>query len=410
MIHIVLLILIYLAFISLGLPDTLLGVSWPQMREQWGLPLDTAGYVSIFIVLFTVCSGVLSGAIIRRLGTGRVVMLSGLLTSVAIIGISYAPSFTWLVMLSCGLGFGAGSVDTALNHYVALHFKAHHMNWLHCFWGVGASIGPMFLFHAFSKGQSWRVGYLQIGSIQLCLAFLFLITLPLWKLHQAQMNTQTQANPGGHDILSESETRETGSFGKNRNFGRFRFLKLKGLPAMLLAFGFYSGAEGGAGLWGSSYLVTARGLSTEVAALFISTYFVGITSGRLFSGFLSLKLNNRQMIQLGVCIAILGAVGLAVPLPQFYTALAFYLFGLGLAPMFPAMMHETPIRFGRVHSQDIIGYQIAAAYVGFAILPPFLGLLMKQLTIHCFSGFVLACVLIVGVCNQWSAKKAQSIE
>ncbi len=354
MFTVLLLVLIYLAFISLGLPDSLLGVSWPQMRMEWGLPLDMAGYVSIFIVAFTVLSGVLSGKLIRLLGTGKVTGVSCFLTGISIIGIAHTPSFHWLVILSCSLGFGAGSVDTALNHYVALHFKAHHMNWLHSFWGVGASIGPLFISHAFAAGDSWRTGYLQVGSIQIALAVLFLLCLPLWRMHSS---VAQEKNASDADSLDEKLTVNSKE--------KVHAIRKKGVIPMILAFAIYSGAEGGAGLWGSTYLVIARGISVESAALFISVYFIGITTGRILAGFISFKVKNMQMIRGGVVLAVLGAVCILLPLPGTFLAVAFYVFGLGLAPLFPSMIQEVPNRFEKQYSQDIIGYQIAGAYAGF---------------------------------------------
>lgn len=394
MISILLLIIIYVAFVSLGLPDALLGASWPQMREAWGLPLETAGYVSILVVAFTAWSGVLSGWIIRKLGTGKVVMLSGFLTGLSIIGISCVPSFYWLIVLSCGLGFGAGSVDTALNHYVALHYKAHHMNWLHCFWGLGASMGPLFISHAFANDLSWREGYLQVGMIQVMLAILFLAALPLWTLHLKSLNERLE-----NTEARESQTVEAEVEAPVRGKGIFRFLKIKGVWRALLAFVLYSGAEGGAGLWGSSYLVIAKEVSVEIAALLVAVYFAGITSGRGVAGFLAMRLSNRQLILSGVTLAVLASIGIFFGSGAISQGVAFFFFGFGLAPLFPAMIHETPIRFGRNQSQDIIGYEIAAAYVGFAILPPSLGWLMKGVSVHLFPFFVVMCVCILVLIN-----------
>ena len=392
MISIFLLVVIYVAFVSLGLPDALLGASWPQMREAWGLSLETAGYVSVLVVAFTAWSGILSGWIIRKLGTGKVVMLSGFLTGLSIVGISYAPSFYWLIVLSCGLGFGAGSVDTALNHYVALHYKAHHMNWLHCFWGLGASMGPLFISHAFANDRSWREGYLQVGMIQVILAVLFLITLPLWTLHLKSLNLQSEKTESQDSLKQEAEA-------LTHEKGLFRYIRIQGVWRALLAFFLYSGAEGGAGLWGSSYLVIAKGVSVEIAALLVAIYFAGITSGRGISGFLAMGLNNRQLILVGVTVSALASVCIFFGSGTIAQSVAFFFFGFGLAPLFPAMIHETPVRFGKNQSQDIIGYEIAAAYVGFAILPPSLGWLMKSVSVHLFPFFVVMCVCTLVVVN-----------
>jgi len=386
---VLLLVLIYIAFISLGLPDSLLGVAWPRMRVEWGLPLDAAGYVSVFIVAFTVLSSVLSGRIIRWFGTGKVTMWSGVLTGVSILGISFAPSFYWLVALSCSLGFGAGSVDTALNHYVAMHFKAYHMNWLHCFWGVGASLGPLFISNAFAHGSSWRSGYVQVGVVQLLLALLLFISLPLWKMHSKK--TASVSTPETVDSPSEDGQMSVSEHG---------ILKVRGLLFMMIAFALYCAAENGMGLWGSSYLIGVHGLPPETAALYISVYFMGITSGRFVAGFLSMRLNNAQMIRGGVALAFLSAGALLMPIPEKLIVLPLFAFGLGLAPMFPAMMHETPIRFGRERSQYIIGYQMAAASMGSALFPPVFGVLLKTVSMQLLPVFVAVSVLMVGLGNE----------
>ncbi|MBC7960468.1 MAG: MFS transporter [Vallitaleaceae bacterium] len=383
MITVLLLILIYLAFISLGLPDSLLGVSWPQMRVEWGLPLDAAGYISVAIVIATILSALLSGHIIKRLGTGKVTFLSCLITGSAIVGFSFAPSYFWLILLAFPLGFGAGSVDTALNNYVALHFKAHHMNWLHSFWGVGATVGPLIMANALGGGLSWRSGYLRVGMIQLVLAFLLLVSLPLWKKH-------SKLSPTAPHIDAQNMEKTPAK----------RPLKIKGVPYALASFVFYCAAEASVGLWGSSYLVEVKGLAISLAATYIAMYFGGITIGRFLCGFLSFKFNNVQMIRGGIAIALLSAFSLLFPIPNAIIIIPLMLFGIGLAPIFPAMIHSTPTRFGSENSQFIIGYQMASAYTGVALFAPLLGVALKNIDMRLFPYFLWVAVLILLICSE----------
>lgn len=381
MLTVLLLILIYFAFISLGLPDSLLGVSWPSMRLEWGLPLDAAGYVSIVIVCGTILSSLFSGKIIEKLGTGKVTFMSCLLTGSSIVGYSFAPSYIWLILLAFPLGFGAGSVDTALNNYVAIHFKAHHMNWLHSFWGVGATLGPVIVANALSKGQSWRIGYREVGSIQLVLAFLLLISLPLWK---------------NHEKTAPTHQKEEGT----SNTPAKKPLKIKGVKYALATFVFYCSAEASVGLWGSSYLVEAKHLPVELAASYIAMYFGGITIGRFISGFVSFKLTNIQMIRIGITLATFSALVFLLPLPKSLVMIPLILIGMGFAPIFPSMIHETPKRFGKENSQYIIGFQMASAYIGVALFAPSIGIALKNISIFLFPFLLLLCILLVYICSE----------
>ncbi len=392
MITILLLILIYFAFISLGLPDSLFGVSWPQMRIDWALPLDYAGFVSVFIVIATVVSSLLSGVIIKKLGTGKVTFFSCLMTGLSILGISFVPSYLWLVVLSVTLGFGAGSVDTALNNYVALHFKAHHMNWLHSFWGVGATVGPLFISNAFAHELSWRVGYRQVGSVQLFLAFLLFISLPLWRMHARKTSVSNSENPDNEDEVRASD--------EIRPLKPFQMLSIRGVPFALLTFVFYCAAEVSAGLWGSSYLVGVRGLPVEKAALFVSMYYSGIMAGRFLSGFVSLRVSSVTMIRAGVLISAAAGALIALPLPSGMVIAPLFLFGLGMAPIFPSMIHETPARFGKQNSQYIIGFQMASAYAGCAVFPPLFGILLKNVSMGLYPFMLAGCMLLTAFCSE----------
>ncbi|OJV64016.1 MAG: MFS transporter [Clostridiales bacterium 38-18] len=373
----ILLIVIYLAFISLGLPDALLGVAWPQIRLDWGLGLDAAGIISIVITGGTIASSLLSGKLIKRFGEGKITLLSGLMTGFALLGYGFAPSFLWFILLALPLGFGAGSVDTALNHYVATHFKAHHMNWLHSFWGVGATAGPVLMGAVLATSGSWRNGYFLVAGIQLVLATIIFISLPLWRLQDQKSEEQ-----------HSDDDEPTEAHGKDL----VKPLKKPGVIYALLVFMAYCSGEYTMGLWGASYLVQVRGIAVESAANWVASYYAGITLGRFLAGFLSFKLNNRQMITLGLTLATLGGFAMFVLPSSGLLMIAFVLVGLGFAPIFPAMVHETPKRFGKQVAQSVIGYQMASAYVGIAVFPPLFGVVMKHLNLGLFPLFIILCV------------------
>lgn len=364
----ILLLIIYLAFISLGLPDSLLGAAWPVMRGDLGAPIELAGVLSITITAGTVVSSLATGHITKRYGTGTVTLISSAMTAGALIGFSFSPSVAWLVVFAIPLGLGGGAVDSALNHYVAGHYQAHHMSWLHCFWGVGATVGPMIM-AAYLADAHWRDGYLAVGTIQLVLVAILLASLPLW-------GYMAKKRSGGLEPRSGDAPRQNADTRRPDNAA--------GVKYALATFLFYCGVEATFGLWGSSYLVRAKGLGADEAALWVSLYFAGITVGRLIAGFITFKLSNPLLIRAGQIIALTGALLLLLPLPDPVILGAFILTGLGLAPIFPSMLHETPRRFGEAHAGRIIGYQIATAYTGVTVLPPLLGLLAGLTTIGIF--------------------------
>ncbi|MFD6210464.1 MFS transporter [Peribacillus sp. NPDC060253] len=371
-----LLIMIYLAFISLGIPDSLLGVAWPVMQSDFGQPLETAGFLYMIIAAGTILSSLASGWLNDRMGTGKVTLISVILTAAALLGFSYAPSLYWLIICAVPLGLGAGAIDAALNNYVALHYKSHHMSWLHCFWGVGASIGPIMISYFIANKGSWRDGYFTIAFLQLGLACLLLLTLPLWS--KVSRKKQMEAEAGRIEPLPDE-----------RAYG-VKPLKIKGVKFALLSFFFYCGVESTLGLWGSSYLVGSKGISAAVAAQWVSFFYGGITLGRLITGFITFKVSNEKLIRSGQITAIIGIALFILPLPVDMSLAGFILAGLGLAPIYPCMIHETPIRFGKKHSQSIIGYQMAVAYTGTTFLPPLLGVLASHTSIGIFPYFALA--------------------
>lgn len=369
----ILLVIIYLAFISLGLPDALLGSAWPAMYEGLGVTIDSAGIISMIISVGTVVSCLASDRVIRRFGTGGVTFVSVAMTAVALLGFSFAGSFVWLCFFAIPLGLGAGSVDAALNNFVALHYQAKHMNWLHCFWGIGASLGPITVSFCLVNMQSWEAGYRVISLLQFGLVLVLFFALPQWRKRPF---SASQNDAAGAPRLSWQ-----------------KLVKLPGASQVLLTFFCYCGIESTVGLWGSSYLVTIRKISTATAASWISLYFMGIMLGRFLSGFLAIKMRHKQMIQLGQILIAAGIVVLVLPAPGYFAMIALFLIGLGLAPIYPSLIHETPINFGSRYSQAMIGLQMACAYVGTTFMPPLFGLLGAQISYGLFPVFLSALLL-----------------
>jgi fucose permease len=386
MITVLLLAIIYLAFISLGLPDSLLGVAWPAMQEAWGLPVDAIGIVSMTLIGCTIISSFMSEKIINRLGTGMTTFISCGLTGLALVGIAFAPSFMWLILLVIPLGLGGGSVDAALNNYVALHFKAHHMNWLHSFWGVGATLGPMIMANRLLKTGTWHSGAMTIGLIQLGLMTILFLALPLWKKHQPVHqphdleDIQSDSEMGHQHINNDNDhstKKEVHKGNKGNQHERKKLHQIKGLPYALMTIAMYCAVEHGVGLWGSTFLVQSKLLSVETAAKWVGLYYGGITIGRFAAGFASFKLNNIQLMRLGMFMALLGTLLLVFAPAGALLLMGFILLGIGLAPIFPSILHETPNRFGRQDTQRIIGVQMGFAYIGSAFLSPVWGSVLR---------------------------------
>jgi fucose permease len=372
---VLLLVVIYLSFISLGLPDSLLGSAWPSMYSLLNVPLHYAGFVSMTIAGGTVVSSVFSEKIIRRFGTGVVTSVSVFMTAAALVGFSVSRVFWALCLCAVPLGLGAGSVDAALNNYVALHYRARHMSWLHCFWGVGVSIGPIIMSSFLINKQPWNLGYRTVGIIQFCLVVLLFLSLPLWK-----------NKTGGGIPVHREPVKFTGLF------------SITGVKQVLAAFFCYCTIESITGLWGSSYLVLVKNISPEIAAQWIAFYYIGITSGRFISGFVTMKLNNRQMIRLGEGIVVCGIIVLVLPFGRGVLLPGLFMMGLGCAPIFPSLLHETPENFGEENSQSIIGIQMASAYIGTTLMPPLFGRLASCISFNIFpvvAGVIVAVIIIM---------------
>ncbi|KHS58508.1 MULTISPECIES: MFS transporter [Terrisporobacter] len=370
----VLLVIIYIAFISLGLPDAILGSAWTMIYEDLNVPISYAGLVTMIITGGTIISSFFSGKMIKKFGTGKVTTFSVFLTAMGLLGVYFAPSFIWICLLAVPLGLGAGAVDSALNNFVANHYEAKHMNWLHCFWGIGATSGPFIMSFYLLKENGWRSGYATIGIIQSILVVCLLLSLPLWRKFE---DSKEEEKKGSTSINVKT------------------LLKLPGAKPTLIAFLCYCGIELTTGLWASSFLVFNSGLSAGLAAKWVSLYYLGITVGRFLAGFLSMKLNNKQMIRVGQLICLLGAVLLMIPFSNNFKLVGLILIGLGCAPIYPAMLHETPNKFGKDLSQEIMGIQMATAYVGSTIVPPLFGMLSKFSGFGILPGFLLIFIVVM---------------
>lgn len=375
-----LLALIYVSFISLGLPDSLLGSAWPQMQESLGVSLSLGGVISFLITASTILSSLVSHQVMQRFGTGAVTMCSVALTALALFGFSLSNSFFALCLWAIPYGLGAGSVDAALNNFVALHCKAKHMSWLHCFWGIGATGGPYIMGLCLSRGMGWQAGYRTISFLQMALTLILLLSLPLWKKQELPLS-------GGETVRPQ-----TPQWGK--------LLKRPGVKAALTAFFFYSALELTTGLWGSSYMVAVRGISPETAAKWISLFYLGITAGRFFSGFLTLRFSDDAMVRLGEGTAIVGIILMLLPLHNLFLCVGLILTGLGCAPIYPSLLHATPQRFGKSLSQSLMGTQMAISYLGSTTMPPVSGFLSEKISMGLYPILLLVFALCMTILTE----------
>ena len=376
-----LLIIIYLSFISLGLPDSLLGAAWPTMYPQLGVPVSYAGVISLIIAAGTVVSSLQSDRLTRRFGTGRVTAFSVATTAVALFGFSVSSRFWQLCLWAIPYGLGAGSVDASLNNYVALHYKSKHMSWLHCMWGVGASAGPYIMGFVMTHGGSWSGGYRSIALIQIVLTAILFCSLPLWK-------GRPQVTDGAGNQVEA------------KPLSLRQVLKIRGVKQVLVCFFCYCALEQTTGLWASSYLTLHKGVSPETAAGFASMFFLGITAGRALSGFLTMRLSDVQMIRLGQGLIGGGIVILLLPLGAAASLAGFVIIGLGCAPIYPCIIHSTPAHFGADKSQAIIGIQMACAYVGICLMPPLFGLIANHIGVSLLPWYLIAILALMIVMHE----------
>lgn len=370
-----LLVLIYIAFISLGLPDSLLGSGWTVMHAEMNVPISYMGIVSMIISGGTIVSSLLSDKLTRKLSTKIVTVGSVFLTVIALFGFSVSTSFWMLIAFAIPYGLGAGAIDAALNNYVALHYSSKSMSWLHCFWGVGTIVSPFIMSYALTYSV-WNTGYRIVGFLQLGIALLLLFTLPVWKV-----NKDTSAYQG-------------------KSIGLIKALKIKGVPFLLVGFFAYCAAEATTMNWASTYFSTVKNMPAEQAARLASLFYIGITVGRFLCGFITDKLGDKKMIELGTGVLLCGVVLLFIPTGYIIVSqIGFIIIGLGCAPIYPCIIHSTPSNFGEENSGAIIGIQMASAYVGSTFIPPLFGLLggilgYKIMPIYILAFFVLMIVMV----------------
>ena len=372
-----LLAIIYIAFISLGLPDPLLGAAWPTMYTELGASLSWAGILAMIITAGTIISSLMSDRLTARLGAGLVTALSVAMTAIALFGFASSRSFFMLCLWAVPYGLGAGAVDAALNNYVALHYSSRHMNWLHCFWGVGTAISPFIMSFCLTHGFRWNRGYLSVGVFQVVLTLALFVSLPLWK----KRNEEEKATAKAHSLRD--------------------LVKISGVKMLMLAFFGYCAVEATAGLWASSYLAEYRAVDAETAARFASLFYLGITGGRFLSGLVSERIGDVRLIRWGILGMLAGILCMILPLKTSTPALfGLVLLGLGCAPVYPAFIHATPDNFGRENSQAIVGIQMASAYLGACMMPPLCGIVLERVSISLYPVILLIVTVMIGASSE----------
>ena len=381
-----LLAIIYIAFISLGLPDSMLGAAWPDMYVEFGVPLSCAGILSALIAAGTIVSSLQSDRLTLKLGTGKVTAISVAMTAAALFGFSITHKFWLLCLWAIPYGLGGGSVDASLNNYVALHYKSRHMSWLHCMWGVGAATGPYIMGYALTRGLGWNSGYRIISMMQIVLTAILFLSLPLWKKRSTVIE-------------------ETGE--KRKPMSLKDVLKIKGAKEVLICFFCYCAIEQTAGLWASSYLNLYKGVPVETAASFGAMFFIGITAGRAISGFLTIKLTDLKMIRLGQALILAGIVIMFLPLNAYTTLAGLIMIGLGCAPIYPCIIHSTPAYFGEDKSQAVIGVQMAFAYTGTLCMPPLFGIIANTVTVALLPVYLIILLILMVVMHEVLLRKAK---
>ena len=383
-----LLAIIYLSFISLGLPDGLLGAAWPTMCLEMDVPVSYAGMISITISAGTIISSLLSDRLTLRFGTGKITAVSVAMTALALLGFSITKNYWLLFLWAVPYGLGAGSVDASLNNYVALHYSSRHMSWLHCMWGIGATTGPYLMGYALTAGQGWNAGYRYVAFLQMGLTAVLLLNLKIWK--------ERENEPRGENAAPRTP------------LGLKEILRIPGAKEVLAGFFCYCAMESVAMLWASTYLVRHVGMHEELAATLGSLFFLGMTSGRFVAGFLTAKLDDTNMIRLGQGIIGIGAVVMLLPIGDGAAIAGLLLIGLGCAPIYPSIIHSTPAHFGEENSQALIGVQMASAYTGSLLMPPVFGLIANHISVSLFPWLVaVILVLMVLMCESLNQKTAK---
>ena len=403
----ILLLMIYLAFVSLGLPDALLGSAWPIMYQEFAVPVSYSGTVFMIICGGTICSSLNSEKLNRRFGTGKITAISVLLTAIALFGFSISHSFLMLCLFAIPYGLGAGSVDAALNHYVALHYSSRHMSWLHCMWGLGASVGPYIMGFVLQRGEPWNRGYLIVSIIQFTLAIILFCSLSLWKKNPEEFkenaaNTAKQEDSQQNNSLQEATSEESpkqeslsSEAPKQRALSLKEVFAIPGAKESLASFYGYCALEQTVGLWAGSFMVLALGMEEKLAASYVALFYFGITFGRFLSGFFTMKWKDEQMVLGGSAIVFFGIFLLFTPWSKALVLPALILIGLGCAPVYPSVIHSTPYNFGVEHSSALIGAQMAAAYVGTLIMPPLFGVLGRSFSMKLFPYYSMFLLLFM---------------
>ena len=386
----ILLVIIYISFISLGLPDALLGSAWPSMYGEMGVPVSFAGVISMIIALGTIISSLQSDRVTRKLGAGVVTAVSVAMTAAALFGFSISDSFFALCLWAVPYGLGAGSVDAALNNYVALHYTSRDMSWLHCMWGVGTIVGPNVMGYALTIGMTWNRGYFYISLLQIVLSAALFLSLPIWKKMEKEKGIVKQ--PEGQEKREKALTLK-------------EIIAIPGAKEIMIAFFCYCAVEQTAMLWGSSYMVLHNGISAERAAAYASLFCIGITAGRFVSGFLTMRFSDRQMIRGGQTLIITGIVVLVLPLGSMAAVAGLVMIGLGCAPVYPCIIHSTPACFGPERSQALIGVQMASAYVGTCLMPPLFGLIANHISASLLPVYLLVIAVLMTVMYTMVIKK-----
>lgn len=423
-----LLVVIYVAFIGLGLPDTILGAAWPLMRQDLNTPISAAGILSIIVSIGTIISSLLTPRFLRILGTGKLVAYSIALTAIASIGYGLADSFNILCLWAIPMGIGAGAVDVAMNNFAAVYLESKHTNWLHASWGIGATLGPSLLSFSIMTGNGWRGAYEYVAATLAAIFVLILISLPLWKKTEIRGSLSKNVTiPTTHDNAPKKAAHlENGSSGKaahsdkspnNAPHIRFRdALRVPGMKLSFLTFFFYSALEISTSLWCGTYLTTC-GFKPEVGAMVVSLMFASVMIGRIISGFFAIKFTDHRLIYAGIFIVAAGCLVLSLPLPLWMLPVCICLLGLGCAPVYPSLIHATPARFGEALSSRAISIQLAGSYVGSILMPPAFGLVATKFSVHLwpislsiFVGLLLLCVLLLDFVTHKKLNKSYARE
>ncbi len=380
--------IIYISFISLGLPDSLLGSAWPSIYPELNVPVSGAGVIAMIISAMTVISSLMSDRLTRTFGTGKVTAFSVAMTAAALYGFSVSHSYAMLLLWAIPYGLGAGSVDASLNNYVALYYESRHMSWLHCMWGIGTAIGPNIMGFALTRGMGWNAGYRIIAVFQTVLSVCLFLSLPLWKSH-----SHVPGEP------SENEARP---------LSIFQIVRIPGVREVMLCFLCYCAVEQTAGLWSGSYLTLYKGTAPETAASYAGIFYIGITAGRAVSGFLTYRFSDKQMVRLGQTLIAAGILILLVPGGEILSLIGLIITGLGCAPVYPSLIHSTPAHFGAERSQAIIGVQMAAAYVGSCLTPPLFGLIAQHISISLLPLFLAVFLVLMFLMHEQLIRKTET--